>query len=159
MAAVRLIGSLLCLLCLLFLAGCRGSGTPSPTSGPSVTDTPGTGGAAGPVRVTLGLYSGRADPEWTLTDAEGATLGVALAALPGAVGEPPVGGLGYHGFTIARPAGTVVAYRGAVAAPGDGTRAFLADPARTIERFLAETSRPHVSGNEYAEIERVLAAP
>ncbi len=109
--------------------------------------------------MTLGLYSGRADPSWTLTDAEAAALETALAALPGAQGEPPVGGLGYHGFTIARPGGTVVAYRGAVAAQGAGKRPFLADPARTIERFLAETSRTHVTGNELAEVERALAAP
>jgi len=152
--AVRLVGGL---LCLLFLAACGGSGTP--TASPSVTDPPGTAVPAGLVRVTLGLYSGRADPAWTLTDAEAADLEAALAALPGAVGEPPVGGLGYHGFTIDRPAGVVVAYRGAVAPPGGGTRAHLADPARTIERLLIETARTHVTGNELAEVERALGAP
>lgn len=154
MPALRLIGGL---LCLLLLAGCGGSATP--TSSPLLTDAPGSGGPAGPVRVTLGLYSGRADPAWTLTDAEAAILETVLAALPGAVGEPPVGGLGYHGFTIDRPGSTVVAFRGAVAAPGDGRRAFLADPALTIERFLAETSRPHVTASELAEVEQAFAVP
>jgi len=152
--AVRLVGGL---LCLLLLAGCGGSGTP--TASPSVTDPPGTAVPAGPVQVTLGLYSGRADPAWTPTDAEAADLEAALAALPGAVGEPPVGGLGYRGFTIDRPAGIVVAYRGAVAPPGAGKRAYLADPARTIERLLIETARAHVTGNELAEVERALGAP
>jgi hypothetical protein len=147
------------MLCLLLLAACSGSGTPDPSAGPSATDAAGTGGPAGPVQVTLGIYSGRVDPAWVLTDAEAATLQAALAALPGAVGTPPVGGLGYHGFTISGPGGTVVAFRGAVAAPGEGERSFLADPGRTIERLLLETARPHVAGNELGEVERALAAP
>jgi len=149
---------LLCLpLCLVLLAACAGGGFP--TSSASETDAPGPGSAVGPVRVTLGIYSGRPDPAWTLTGAEAAALEAAFAALPRAVGTPPVGGLGYHGFTIDRPGGTVMAYRGAVAQPGEGERAFLADPARTIERLLAETARPHVAGNALAEVERSLAAP
>jgi hypothetical protein len=154
--AWRLVGGF---MCLLLLAGCGGSGTPDPTAGPSATDGSATGGPAGPVRVTLGIYSGRVDPAWVLTDAEAATLQAALAALPGAVGTPPLGGLGYRGFTISGPGGTVVAFRGAVAAPGDGERSFLADPGRTIERLLAETAHAHVTGNELAEVERALAAP
>jgi len=152
--AARLIGGL---LCLLLLAGCGGSG--APTASPSATNVPRSAGPAGPVRVTLGIYSGRADPAWKLTDPEAATLEAAIAALPGAEGEPPVGGLGYHGFTIDRPGGTLVAYAGAVAAPGVGKRGHLADPARTIERLLIETARPHVTGNELAEVERALATP
>jgi hypothetical protein len=144
-------------LCLLFLAGCGGSATPA--ASPSATNVPGTGSPAGTIRVTLGLYSGREDPAWVLTDAEAADLQAALAALPGAIGQPPVGGLGYHGFTIERPDGTVIAYQGAVAPPGDADRAYLADPARTIERLLVETARAHVTGNELAEVERALAVP
>ena len=155
--SARLIGSLLSLLIVLLLAGCGGTGTPS--TGPSVTNAPGSGSPAGAVQVTLGLYSGRDDSAWTLTEAEAATLEEALAALPGTIGQPPVGGLGYHGFTIERPDGTVVAFQGAVAPPGDADRAYLADPARTIERLLLETARPHVSGNELAEVERALTAP
>jgi hypothetical protein len=154
----RVRGPLQCLLLgLLLLAGCAGGGSPTPS--PSPTDAPGPGGAARPVRVTLGIYSGRPDPSWILADAEAAALEAALAALPRAVGTPPVGGLGYHGFTIDRPGGPVVAYRGAVAPPGEGERALLADPARTIERLLVETARPHVTGNELTEVERSLAAP
>jgi hypothetical protein len=156
LVTARVVGGM---LCLLLLAGCGGSGTPDPSAGPSATDAAGTGGPAGPVQVTLGIYSGRVDPAWVLTDAEAATLQAALAALPGAVGTPPVGGLGYHGFTISGPGGTVVAFRGAVAAPGEGERSFLADPGRTIERLLLETARPHVAGNELGEVERALAAP
>lgn len=156
MHAVRLLGVV---LCLLLPAGCGGSGPPSPTASPLVTDAPGSGGLAGPVRVTLGIYSGRADPAWTLTDAEAASLAAALDGLPGAVGEPPAGGLGYHGFTIDRLGAVVVAYQGAVAPLGEGERAYLADPGRTIERLLVETARPHVTGNELAEVQKALATP
>jgi hypothetical protein len=151
--AVRLLAGL---VSLLLVAGCGANATATPE--PSATSSPGRG-AAGPVRVTLGLYSGRADPTWILTDAEAASLEVALAKLTGAVGVPPVGGLGYHGFTIERPDGTDVAFDGAVAPPGDGERAYLADPVRTIERLLLGTARPHVTGNELAVVERALAAP
>lgn len=150
-STVRLVSGL---ALVLLLAGCGGTATASP----STSATPGTG-ADGPVRVTLGLYSGRADPEWTLTDAEAAALDAALAALSGAVGRPPVGGLGYRGFTIERPDGTVIAFDGAVAPPGDGDRAYRADPARTIERLLLETARPHVAGNELAEVGRAISGP
>jgi hypothetical protein len=149
----RLVGGL---VCLVLLAGCGSSGTPN--AGSSATKAPGAG-SAGPVQVTLGIYSGRADPAWMLTDAEATALDAALAALPGVVGMPPVGGLGYHGFTVERPDGTVIAYDGTVAPPGDGPRGLLADPSRTIERLLLETARAHVAGNELAEVERALAAP
>jgi hypothetical protein len=109
--------------------------------------------------VTLGIYSGRSDPTWTLTATEAAALEVALARLPGAVGTPPVGGLGYHGFTVERPDGTLIAFDAAVAPPGDGERAYLADTDRTIERLLLETARTHVGGNELVEVERAISTP
>lgn len=152
--AVR--GTIAGVLCLLLMAGCSGGGG-SPNRSPG--STPGTANPTGSVRVSLGIYSGRPDPAWTLTDAQAVALDRALAALPRAVGEPPSGGLGYHGFTIIGPAGTLVAYRGAVAAPGEGRRAFLSDPALTIERFLLETGATHLTLAEHAEVTRALATP
>jgi hypothetical protein len=111
------------------------------------------------VNVVLGLYSGRPDPQWTLTAEQAATLNKALGTLAKSTGTPPVGGLGYHGFTILLPGSTLVAYRGAVAPPGDGPRAVMADPTRNIERFLLETSRPFVTADEYAAVEHALAGP
>lgn len=113
----------------------------------------------GPVVISLGIYSGRPDPVWTLTGEEAAGLDAALAALPDSAGTPPVGGLGYHGFTISRPASTSVAYRGVVAAPGEGRRAMKTDPTRTVERYLLQTSRPHVTQAEYAAAELAIGAP
>ena len=61
-------------------------------------------GPADEVRVTLGIYSGRPDPTWTLSAWDAAAVERAIEALPEAGGTPPEGGLGYHGFTV-RPWG------------------------------------------------------
>jgi len=128
----------------------RNPAPPSPT---------GSVAPVGSVVVTLGIYSGRPDPAWTLTVDEAASVDAALAALPDGTGTPPVGGLGYHGFWITRPGSTVVAYGGAVAPPGDGPRVMKADPTRSIERCLLETSRSRVTPDEYAIAELAIAAP
>lgn len=115
-----------------------------------------SGGAAEQVRVTLGLYSGRPDPEWTLTPEQVAVLDAEVAMLPGASGTPPSGGLGYHGFTVARPGSTVIAYLGTVAAPSDGDRPYRLDAGHVIERLLLETGRSHLAPAEVAEVEQAL---
>lgn len=116
---------------------------------------------AGPARVvvTLGIYSGRPDPAWTLTRVEASTLSDMFASLANVTDTPPVGGLGYHGFTIALPSGIVVAYHGAIAAPGAGPRVMKSDPGRSIERFLLETSRSHVTPDEFAIAQLAIGAP
>lgn len=109
--------------------------------------------------VTLGIYSGRLDPSWTLTLAEAMTLDTMLGALVEVTDTPPVGGLGYHGFTITRPSGTLVAYRLAIARAGEGPRIVGLDPTGNIERFLLETSRRHVTPDEYAAAEAAIGKP
>ena len=49
--------------------------------------------------------------------------------------------------------------RSVVAPPGHGPPSVLADPARRIERYLLDTSRPHVTADEYIAIEHALAEP
>lgn len=122
---------------------------PNTSAGPSVSD--------GPTEVILGLYSGRPDPEWVLTNEQAAMLDTLVGTLRDATGTPPVGSLGYHGFTILRAGRSLVAYRGILAPPGDGLRAIKMDPTRSVERFLLETSRSHVTPVESAEVERALA--
>jgi hypothetical protein len=136
-------------------SACGSPASPNPASpSPARSVAP-----AGPVVVTLGIYSGRPDPTWTLTVDEAAAVDAALAALPDGTGTPPVGGLGYHGFSIARPGSTSVAYLGTVAPPGDGPRPMKADPTRSIERCLLKTSGSHVTPDEYAIAELAIAAP
>lgn len=145
------------LLLALTVAGC---GAAAPTDAiPPQTPPSGSQGPAAAVRVTLGIFSGRDDPSWILTPDEAAALDRALGELPRAVAEPPEGGLGYRGFTIERAGGTLVAYRGVVAPPGQGRRDVLSDPARTVERLLVESARAHVGAAELAEVRRSLALP
>jgi hypothetical protein len=121
----------------------------------------GSAAPAGPAVavVTLGIYSGRPDPSWTLTSAEALTLSNMFAGLANVTGTPPVGGLGYHGYTITMPTSTLIAYRGAISAPGEGSRAVMSDPTRSIERFLLETSRGHVTPDEFATAQLAIGAP
>jgi hypothetical protein len=159
---MRLFRPVAAISCVLVMAACGSSvpptlaGSPSlsPSAGPSVSPSP-----AGPVRVILGIYSGRPDPEWTLSPEQAATVNQLLAAMPGSTGTPPEGGLGYHGFTILFPGTTLIAYRGVVAPPGTGPRAVRLDPTRSLERYLLETARAHVRSAEYAEAKRALDAP
>jgi hypothetical protein len=145
---------------LLLVTACSPGPASTPTPGATgVTPTPvASGGAATEeVRVVLGIYSGRPDPEWVLTADQTAVLDAEIAALPDATGMPPAGGLGYHGFTVTRPGSTFVAYGGTVAPPGDAARAFKLDQGRAVERLLLETGRAHLAPAEIAEVERALS--
>jgi hypothetical protein len=151
------------LVLMLAVAGCGGttpSGQPGQTSGqPGQTSQPGH-----PTSVTLGIYSGRPDPSWTLTDAQAAELSLRLGLLSAAFGNPPEGGLGYHGFTIVTAAAgladrSLVAYRGAVAEPGPAARSYLVDAARSVERYLLDTGRSHLAPDEISAVEADLASP
>ena len=116
------------------------------------------------VTATLGIYSGRPDPSWDLTDAEASLVVGAISALPVGVGEPPVGGLGYHGFTLViQRAGmaeeTVVVFRGTIAPPGVGRRQYRVDAGRTVERLVLDAGRAHLTAAEIAAVAAELSAP
>jgi hypothetical protein len=157
--AVRTSRDLAIIFCLFLVAACGSPATPSPSAPLTSTGASTSVGPAGSATVVMGLYSGRPDPQWALTGEEAAALDTALVALPKSTSTPPVGGLGYHGFTIVLSDRTLVAYRGAVAPPGDGLRTVMADPTRSIERYLLETSRRHVTADDYRAVEQALAAP
>jgi hypothetical protein len=114
------------------------------------------------VTVSLGIYSGRPDPSWTLTDVQVAALVGQLASLPLTDGTATQGGLGYHGFTIlvqqaGQPDQTFAAYRGTVTGSGDAPGTYRADPQRIIESALLETGRPHLSATVVSVVEAALA--
>ncbi len=100
------------------------------------------------VQVELGLYSGVPDPAWTLTEEQANELATALAGLTRVEVNPPVGGLGYHGFTIVAADGTLVAYAGKVSSVDADPPYILDDPGRIIERLLLDTAQPHVTAEE-----------
>ena len=133
-------------LLVLTLAGCGGA-TPQPH-----------------VTASLGIYSGRADPSWDFTDAEASLVVRAISSLPVRVGEPPMGGLGYHGFSLViTRAGlaneTVVVFQGTIAAPGGGPREYRVDDGRTVERLVLDAGRARLTPDEIAAVTADMATP
>lgn len=147
----------LALLLLAILAGCTGP-APTPTATPADAPLPTS------ITVSLGIYSGRPDPSWELTEAQIAQVAAAIVALPEAIGTPAEGGLGYRGFSLllrwpGQPDETLVAYRGTVAPPGPGARTVLVDEGRAVEQMLLDTGRSTLSASEIAAVEADLALP
>ena len=96
-----------------------------------------------------------------MTEAESAELDRLLGSLPSNVGDPPAGGLGYHGFFLApadagQAGQTLVAYRGTIADLGSGSRTYLVDVDRVVERFLLDTGRSHLTTLEVNVVETDL---
>ena len=151
--------ALLAVLIAMVVGGCQllrvvGTGESAPMSIPPGSIT----------NVSLGIYSGLPDPTWALTEAESAELDRLLESLPSTIGDPPLGGLGYHGFVLA-PADvgeaddTLVAYRGTISDLGSGSDTYKVDVDRTVERYLLDTGRPYLSADEIDVVEIDLAAP
>ena len=85
--------------------------------------------------VELDIFSGRPNPVWRLDDRAAGEVRRRLAALspsPARAADPP--GLGYRGFTCTDAADTWRAFHGIVSS----RKVALADPGKTIERFLLE---------------------
>jgi hypothetical protein len=158
-----LLRSTLSLLALVALGGCwAGPGLFAgwtASSGPTEAASPSPSVAQ--VTVSLGIYSGRPDPSWELSEAQAVAVVDAINALPTTTGTPPQGGLGYHGFTVVmHRAGhadeTLVAYRATVAPAGTAPRAYRADPGRTVERLLLDTGRSRLTPMEISVVESDL---
>lgn len=107
--------------------------------------------------VTLGIYSGRPDPGWTLAPDQADELTAALAQLTRVEQPAPTGGLGYHGFTVVTPERTLLAYDGKVMCVLPESSYVLDDPERTIERFLLATAPTQVTAEERREVSDALA--
>ncbi len=133
--------------------------SPSPSPLPAASASPATTFdvlvASPTTTVSLGLYSGRPDPSWELSEEEATALTALLESLPRVDGSPPSGGLGYHGFGIERltPEGMprlLVAFEGTVSDPLSSHLSYLDDPERSVERFLLESGRDRLSAVEIA---------
>lgn len=110
------------LLLVLLLAAC------SPASVSEVSDpAPATG------TVELDIFSGRPNPAWELGPGEREELDALVARLSPSSDRAPELGLGYRGFTFDL-SGPVRAFGGYVSEPG----AILADPERSVERYLLD---------------------
>ena len=104
--------------------------------------------------VEVDLYSGRPNPRFSLDAATEAELVRRIAALPPSGSRAGLReGLGYRGFRIegrvAAPFSQIVVSGGVVLIHdrAGGERQF-ADPGRTLERWLVETSAAHLAPGE-----------
>jgi hypothetical protein len=110
-------------------------------------DTPRSAESAQAWTAGASVFSGRPDPEWTLSEAGGARLEALWSALEPLAGEAPAPPpLGYRGCWAQAPGGArrFTAYRGAVtrADPSKATLEVRGDPARAFERLVLQ-SAPH----------------
>jgi hypothetical protein len=97
------------------------------------------------IQVTLGVFSGRPDPTWTLIPAQTIELRQRLAALP--LTDQPFDDVewfpsGYHGLTLllptveGQPSQLVEVYKGVVRVEAEGQITRLADVDHALERWL-----------------------
>ena len=138
-----------CLVTAVLFAAC---------SSQSASDV-GTTTLSAPTRIELGIYSGRADPQWQLTAEQAQALDQLIASLPTHSGVPASGGLGYHGFSIVRSDSTQIAYQGTVAPSDPKAETYRVDATFSVERFLLDTGRGVLNDVEIAEVTKGLPSP
>jgi hypothetical protein len=112
--------------------------------------------------VELDIFSGRPNPAWRLSEAEGVRLITMLKALP--VMSPKVlpEVLGYRGFIVCMatptaPRHTCVRIYGGTVSPHDSAgEAWRADPDRRIEYFLLKTAKPWIEESLYTIVAQAM---
>ena len=108
------------------------------------------------MRIELDVFSGRPNPEWTLTAAEAAELETMAAALPIAdAPPPPFEGLGYRGIVARYPADpgwSLVAYRDTVRIRTLEGSEVREDPDARVERWLISTAGDAVDAGLLARL-------
>jgi len=110
-----------------------------------------------PATVTLDVFSGRPNPEWTLDAAQEAQLRARLASLSttrDAPLEPP--GLGYRGLLLRLDTGPKFRVcAGTVAGPGT----LLLDRGRALERWLLASAGARLDAGLLSYIQDELDSP
>jgi hypothetical protein len=92
-----------------------------------------------PIEVELDVFSGMPNPTWTLSRADAALFAERLSALlPGALREQD-NPLGYRGLVVDTGAEVVRVHRGSARISRGGSLVVLADPGRSLERWLFST--------------------
>ena len=117
------------------------------------------------MEVEVDLYSGRPNPRFRLAPAAAAELMRRIAALPPLPGPAAVSErLGYRGFRIEadedEPSFTEMVVSNGVVVVRDrsGAERFLADPNRSVERWLAETGAPMLDPGAASVLREQLAS-
>lgn len=100
-------------------------------------------------QVTLSIFSGRADPTWTLSALEAKEFNKILASLPSQAKLEMFEGLGYRGFGVKTGANLYQVYNGVVRS-GDGNDAlYYNDAGKKLEQFLLATSQKTLEADIY----------
>ncbi len=113
----------------------------------------------------IALYSGRADPRWDLNELDLAQLDALLEGLPAVDCPPMPGQLGYRGVVVGlgmADESRMTAYGGTLwfGYPGANPQATcLADPGRSVERFLLSSAQPYLDPSLFDTIMAELGLP
>ena len=109
------------------------------------------------------MFSGRPNPSWTLLDTETKTLVEKLKSLPAATDGAVNDRLGYRGIVLMSTDDSDTGFVNVIVSAGlvivtesDSRQRRLADVGRSLERWLAETSRGKVDPNIYAGVQSEL---
>jgi hypothetical protein len=155
----------LCSLVLLGLAACSTSDQPTPLT-PTASPVPAgivlANDEMSDIQVEAMVFSGRVNPSWALTAQEQARVhDLLVQAAPGA-GQTIDGQLGYTGFNLTFQTTTerimLWVYDGVIRYDDSKRVAFYQDDRRGLERFLLETSRPHIDPTLHEMIREALPA-
>lgn len=110
--------------------------------------------------VTLDVYSGRPNPEWSLSDAQARELQSMIAGLGAPLNTPPAENdrLGYRGLRVTTPqAAEITVGSGHVVVQEGASVARYRDSGQRIEKWLFNTGRNKVSPDLARTIDREIA--
>jgi hypothetical protein len=112
------------------------------------------------IQVEAIVFSGRANPRWSLTAQEQARVHDLLVQAAPGEGQTVEGQLGYTGFNLTFQTTTerimLWVYDGVIRYDDSKRVAFYQDDRRGLERFLLETSQPHIDPIVYEMIRESL---
>ncbi|MBD2020140.1 hypothetical protein H6F43_08055 [Leptolyngbya sp. FACHB-36] len=115
------------------------------------------------MQVEVDVFSGRPNPQWTLTPPEADQLIQRVQALPSESGEGDVKeGLGYRGLIVTKSGDRTENYteisisNGLVIANKNGQLRRLVDQNRTLERWLFQTGKNRLENPLYQQIEQQI---
>ena len=139
----------------LLLLGC------TPVPGAAVEDSPGdtrNGGSGQATTVELDVYSGRPNPEWSLSTTDDQRFADLLSKAPAARSSELASPLGYRGFIVMDRSGTTTrVLDGVIEVSDDQGVVYRTDPDRELERWLLGTGRANLGNELYALVAQELS--
>lgn len=111
------------------------------------------------VTIEADIFSGRPNPQWSLSEADAAAYVSRMAELEQTTPTAGSGALGYRGLIVSvssAPSGAVHVHNGVVEVRDARSSAFFLDPHRSLERWLFARRPPGLSGDVVKAIETDL---